>query len=213
MLVRLDPLGRHGLLSGVHAGHVDALAVQYGYHTAGDTHPDRHTGLAITVGAIGTSVSTTTWEHRAARHHPQLSEHLNESNQVLPQTLSQLGARGLSDTQSLSLIDRLVSQRAFTMSVNDIFLATAVLFILMIPLVWLSGRILRSDDKGSSNNKLSFSGVQALVQQGVRRANSTLFNCRTTQRGEMHGRLESSVYCWTSPKDGAGGGAAASAAH
>jgi DHA2 family multidrug resistance protein len=63
--------------------------------------------------------------------------------------MAQLSARGLSEIQSLSLIDRLVSQQAFTMSVDDIFLATAVLFMLMIPLVWLSRRIQRPDEESA----------------------------------------------------------------
>ncbi|ASJ74710.1 DHA2 family efflux MFS transporter permease subunit [Granulosicoccus antarcticus] len=108
--------------------------------------------VRITAGAVGTSVSTTAWEHRAALHHAQLTEHLSGSNQVLTETLGQMSAKGLSDVQSLSLIDRLVSQQAFTMSIDDIFLATAVLFILMIPLVWLSHRIRRSDDEDGADD-------------------------------------------------------------
>ena len=99
----------------------------------------------ITAGAIGTSVSTTAWEHRAALHHAELSEHLNGGNEVFNQAMNTLSERGLSQVQSLSLVDRLVSQQAFTMSADDIFLASAILFLLMIPLVWLARQAKRPD--------------------------------------------------------------------
>ncbi len=108
----------------------------------------------ITAGAIGTSVSTTAWEHRAALHHAELSEHLNGGNEVFNQAMNTLSERGLSQVQSLSLVDRLVSQQAFTMSADDIFLASAILFLLMIPVVWLARQAKRpgggDDDAAAS---------------------------------------------------------------
>ncbi|ASJ74150.1 hypothetical protein IMCC3135_20360 [Granulosicoccus antarcticus IMCC3135] len=47
--------------------------------------------------------------------------------------------------------------------------------------------------------KYQFSGVPAPVRQGVRRANSRLFNRRTTQQGRMQGRLKMIVNCFTIP--------------
>ena len=44
--------------------------------------------------------------------------------------------------------------------------------------------------KGWGLNKSAFLGIHALTQQGERRANSWLFNRRTTQQSEMHGCSE-----------------------
>jgi DHA2 family multidrug resistance protein len=104
----------------------------------------------ITAGAVGTSISTTLWEHRAALHHAQLSERLNAGNDTFSQVLSTLQTRGLNQTQSLAFIDRLVSQQAFTMSADDVFLASAFLFLAMIPLVWLARQVRASDDAAAA---------------------------------------------------------------
>lgn len=91
----------------------------------------------ITAGAFGTSVATTLWERQAAVHHVELSERLDSGNVAFEQAIADLQASGLSLEQALAAIDRLVNQQAYTMSVDDIFPATAVLFPAMIPLVWL----------------------------------------------------------------------------
>ncbi|WP_319239574.1 hypothetical protein [uncultured Propionivibrio sp.] len=38
--------------------------------------------------------------------------------------------------QSLGYINRMVDQQAFMLSANDVFAASAVLFLLLIPIVW-----------------------------------------------------------------------------
>ena len=45
---------------------------------------------------------------------------------------------GLSPEQALGQVERMVSQQAFMLAANDIFYASAVLFLLLIPLVWLA---------------------------------------------------------------------------
>ncbi len=99
--------------------------------------------VRITAGAVGTSISTTLWERRAALHHAEITDRLTDAHQPLAQTLQDLQANGHSPEQALAMVERLVSQQAFTMSVDDLFLATAVLFLLMIPLVWQARRIPR----------------------------------------------------------------------
>ena len=51
-------------------------------------------------------------------------------------TLGQLGASGLDPAQSLATINRLVDQQAFTLSVDDLFFVSAMLFLLLLVLVW-----------------------------------------------------------------------------
>ena len=92
----------------------------------------------ITAGAFGTSISTTLWESRAAMHHAQLAESVNPGNQAAQATLSGLAAQGLSPDQALAYVNRLVDQQAFMLAANDLFWLSAGLFLLLIPLVWLS---------------------------------------------------------------------------
>ncbi|MES2938514.1 MAG: DHA2 family efflux MFS transporter permease subunit [Pseudomonadota bacterium] len=92
----------------------------------------------ITAGAFGTSIATTLWESRAVLHHSQLAEAVNPANPAAQAALSGLSASGLTNEQSLSLINRMVDQQAFTMAATDLFYGSAVLFVLLIPVIWLS---------------------------------------------------------------------------
>ena len=94
--------------------------------------------VRITAGAMGTSISTTLWESRAALHHAQLSEAVNVGNPAAQSALAGLVASGLSPDQALAQINRLLDQQAFMLAANDIFLLSAVLFLALIPLVWVT---------------------------------------------------------------------------
>jgi DHA2 family multidrug resistance protein len=94
--------------------------------------------VRITAGAMGTSISTTLWESRAALHHTQLAEAVNPANPAAQATLSGLRAAGLSAEQALAQVNQLVTQQAFMLAAADIFYLSAGLFLLLIPLVWLT---------------------------------------------------------------------------
>jgi DHA2 family multidrug resistance protein len=92
----------------------------------------------ITAGAFGTSISTTLWEDRATLHHAQLAEAVNNGSSAAQSTIGNLASSGLSTEQVLGMINQLVNQQAFTMAAVDIFYVSSILFILLIPIVWLS---------------------------------------------------------------------------
>lgn len=94
--------------------------------------------VRITAGAVGTSVSTTLWEDRAALHHAELSELVYHGRQAVDSTLAQLIHAGLSPDQALLYVNRLVDQQAFMLAASDVFSISAWLFLAMIPLVWLT---------------------------------------------------------------------------
>lgn len=94
--------------------------------------------VRITAGAIGTSVTTTLWENRASLHHAQLMEHVSADSMALAQTLQKLQSAGLTPAQALAQVERMANQQAFMLAANDIFWASALLFIALIPLVWLA---------------------------------------------------------------------------
>jgi MFS transporter, DHA2 family, multidrug resistance protein len=92
----------------------------------------------ISAGSFGTSITTTLWERRATLHHAQLVEHLTPSDPVAAQTLSQLHASGMGTDQSYQVLNRLADNQAFMLSANDIFYVSAVIFLGLIFLVWLT---------------------------------------------------------------------------
>jgi DHA2 family multidrug resistance protein len=94
----------------------------------------------ITAGAMGTSIATTVWESRAAMHHAHMTETLVQGQGIFGITLESLQSSGLSSEQALAQINRLIDQQAFTRAADDIFLASAFIFIGLISVVWLTQR-------------------------------------------------------------------------
>jgi DHA2 family multidrug resistance protein len=47
-------------------------------------------------------------------------------------------AGGMSPQQSYASLDRMLDQQAFMLSANDIFYVSALIFILLIAVVWLA---------------------------------------------------------------------------
>jgi DHA2 family multidrug resistance protein len=92
----------------------------------------------ITAGAFGTSISTTLWESRASLHHAQLAESVNAGSPATQSAIAGLQSSGFSPEQVLGMINQMVNQQAFTMAAVDIFYISAILFVLLIPIVWLS---------------------------------------------------------------------------
>lgn len=102
------------------------------------------TGLAtfvrIASGAMGASIATTVWKSRAVLHHAHLVEQLQPGSAALASALATLQATGLSEPAALAQLTWLIDQQAHTRAADDIFLASAWLFLGLIALVWLTRR-------------------------------------------------------------------------
>ncbi|MGV8894646.1 MAG: DHA2 family efflux MFS transporter permease subunit [Burkholderiaceae bacterium] len=94
--------------------------------------------VRIMFGGIGASVSTTLWSNRTTLHHAQLAEHSGLQNPAFQQTVQGMTSHGMSDAQALSVIDRLIGVQASTMAATDIFWISAIIFLLLIGIVWLA---------------------------------------------------------------------------
>ena len=92
--------------------------------------------VRITAGAMGTSLFTTAWENRAVMHHAQLAEAVNRGNDAATGALAQMAAAGYTPEQALASVNRLADQQAFTLAATDLFYVSAVMFLLLIGLVW-----------------------------------------------------------------------------
>jgi MFS transporter, DHA2 family, multidrug resistance protein len=97
--------------------------------------------VRITAGSFGTSIATTLWQDRAALHHAQLSEYVSTGVGATNSAMSGLAGAGLTPEQALGTVNRLVDQQAYMLAANDVFYASAVIFLVLIPLVFLTKRI------------------------------------------------------------------------
>lgn len=94
----------------------------------------------ITAGAFGTSISTTLWDDRANMHHAHLVESVNYGNATATQVIEQMKAAGMSAAQAMASLERIVSQQAYSLAANDVFYASALIFVVLLPLVWMAKR-------------------------------------------------------------------------
>jgi MFS transporter, DHA2 family, multidrug resistance protein len=92
----------------------------------------------ITLGSFGTSIATTMWDRRASLHHAQLAERISQFDPTSTQALAGMQAGGMTSQQSYEAMNRMIDQQAYMLSANDIFYVSAVLFVLLIALVWLA---------------------------------------------------------------------------
>jgi MFS transporter, DHA2 family, multidrug resistance protein len=99
-------------------------------------------GLSNFCRTMGSSVSTaimvTLWQHRGETHHATLTEYVSPGHPAATQFVGQLSHTGLSHTQSLGLIDQLLTREALTLAVNDVFWGCAILFVALIPVLWFA---------------------------------------------------------------------------
>ena len=94
--------------------------------------------VRITAGSFGTSIATTIWQDRATMHHAHLSEAVNLGSTATTSALSGLASAGLTPDQALGTINRLVDQQAYMLAASDVFYGSALIFLLLIPLVFLA---------------------------------------------------------------------------
>jgi DHA2 family multidrug resistance protein len=71
-------------------------------------------------------------------HHAQLIERLSAGDPATTQALGALHASGAGNAQSLELLNRLVDNQAYVLSADDIFYASALIFLGLIFLVWFA---------------------------------------------------------------------------
>jgi DHA2 family multidrug resistance protein len=106
--------------------------------------------MRITAGAMGTSISTTLWENRASVHHAHMSEAITQGRAASEQAFAGLGSLGMSPQQSLAFVNRLVDQQAFMLAADDVFFLSSMIFLALIPCVWITRRMGAAQGAGDS---------------------------------------------------------------
>lgn len=96
--------------------------------------------LRLTGGAIGTSVLITAWESRSSHHHAYLAEAINVGSPGTVHVLDTLARAGWTSEQALAHLNHLTNQQSAMLAANEVFLASAAMFLLLVPFVWFSRR-------------------------------------------------------------------------
>ena len=89
-------------------------------------------------GSLSTAVCIWLWNDRTEFHHGQLIQNVaaNAPNTLAYQAqLSQLGINGVS---AQAMMERVIGGQASTLGANDVFMTLFMLYIVMIPFIWLS---------------------------------------------------------------------------
>jgi DHA2 family multidrug resistance protein len=88
--------------------------------------------------SVSTAVTVTLWQHRGEYHHAVLTEHVSTGQPAATAFLDQLRGMGIPGKAGLSVVDQLLTREALTLAVNDVFWACAILFVALIPILWLA---------------------------------------------------------------------------
>jgi DHA2 family multidrug resistance protein len=92
-------------------------------------------------GAVGTSLAGNAWDNRIALHHERLTEQANIYNPSFMQSLGMSQATlNVSEAQARGMFNFTVNTQAAMMGLNDIFFVSAVIFLAIIPLIWITTR-------------------------------------------------------------------------
>ena len=98
--------------------------------------------VRISAGAFGTSIGTTVWEARSRHHRVHLIEAASREGWSLDQPFfDPFRNVGMDQEQIRAQLERLIDQQAATLAVNDVFLATMFLYLLLIVPVLLANPV------------------------------------------------------------------------
>ncbi len=95
--------------------------------------------VRVFFGAIGTSIATTVWTNRSIFHHARLTEQATPYTVSYVEFLGQIhNSLGVGPGTQRMIFNNMVDVQSHTLAIDDIFFVTAIIFILLIPLVWIT---------------------------------------------------------------------------
>ncbi len=97
--------------------------------------------------SISTALTVTLWQHRIDYHHATLVEHVTPASQATSAYVERLQQLGLDMRHAWAMIEGTISTESLTLAVNDVFFGCAVLFLLLIPVIWLARPPFESSDE------------------------------------------------------------------
>jgi MFS transporter, DHA2 family, multidrug resistance protein len=102
-------------------------------------------------GSVATAVCVFVWSNRTEHHYATLSEHITPDSAGWIDYQAQLAQQGITGTAAMAHTAQVANTQALTMGANDIFLGLAVLFVVLIPLVWLAKPPFRAVGTGGAH--------------------------------------------------------------
>ncbi|WP_028219608.1 DHA2 family efflux MFS transporter permease subunit [Paraburkholderia oxyphila] len=92
-------------------------------------------------GGIGTSIANVIWNNRTILHHEILTQQSSATNPMFNQQLDAYHSLlHLGQGASYALFDQVVQKQAAMMGLNDVFYGSALVMIVIIPLIWITKR-------------------------------------------------------------------------
>ena len=95
--------------------------------------------VRVFAGGVGTSLIATGWNDRTILHHARLAEQSSMNNPAYTSAIAQLHATlGGGMDQATAFFERTLNAQAAMLALNDIFWLSSIIFIVIVPLVWLT---------------------------------------------------------------------------
>jgi DHA2 family multidrug resistance protein len=93
----------------------------------------------VFAGGVGTSLVSTVWNNRTILHHSQLAEQTGATNPAYTGALKLLESTlGVDLPHARAFFEQSLNAQATMLGLNDIFWISAVIFVLIIPLIWIT---------------------------------------------------------------------------
>ena len=89
-------------------------------------------------GSVGTSITTTMWTNRESMHHSYMTESITPYNVNSQQMYSQLESLGMTQQQASAYIAQQITNQGLIISANEIFWASAGVFLILLVLIWFA---------------------------------------------------------------------------
>jgi len=95
--------------------------------------------IRVFCGAAGTAIASTAWNNRTILHHERLAEQASVNNPAFVQSIQQLQSTlGLTLQQAYARFEVTLNTQASMLGLDDVFWISAVIFVAIIPLIWLT---------------------------------------------------------------------------
>lgn len=94
--------------------------------------------LRTLAGSIGASMTTTLWSNRESMHHSHLAESITPFNANAQEMYHQLAQIGMTQQQASAYIAKNITHQGLIISANEIFWASAGVFLILLILLWFA---------------------------------------------------------------------------
>jgi len=95
--------------------------------------------VRVFFGAAGTAIASTAWNDRNILHHSRLMEQASPLNSAFNESIELLRNNfGMTLEQAQARFELTLNSQATMLGINDIFWISAVIFVAIIPLIWIT---------------------------------------------------------------------------